>query len=232
MTIDLDDALHDLPTRWPRLRRLIADVTWLRTEACQRAKALRTTAPVDPGPRSPSLGPGRGSSGHSDPVGDAVANAMAMHPPALTTGLHDALDTAHHHERRAATAADEQQARTHLAAAKSALLAAISAADRALTRSEKRRPKPKPATPDDPGCSSCRRIRRSDGKGPVFSETTRESGGRGGLCRKCREWREDQRELPPLGVLEAWRDGIRITPRLVAEAEARDRKRKAKAKHR
>lgn len=73
----------------------------------------------------------------------------------------------------------------------------------------------------DKGCQSCSRVMDHKGR-PLFSDTR---SAKGVLCRNCEGWKREKGVLPPLGVLEMWRDGIRLTTPRVAEAERAEKDR-------
>lgn len=77
------------------------------------------------------------------------------------------------------------------------------------------------------GCPSCARILSHDGQRPWFSDTRTPKSTH---CRNCEDWQRARGKLPPPGVLELWRDGIRQTTTRVARAEADERAVAAKRK--
>lgn len=81
------------------------------------------------------------------------------------------------------------------------------------------RPKPAITRKGEPGCKSCSRL-------PKHWVPLYEHHEKDGLCRKCWEWwvasaaEIDDRLVPPLGVVQAWRDGRKLTNKIIAEALA------------
>lgn len=73
----------------------------------------------------------------------------------------------------------------------------------------------------DKGCQSCTRVKDHKGR-PLFSDTRVPKGV---LCRNCEGWKREKGVLPPVGVLEMWRDGIRLTTARVEQAERAERDR-------
>lgn len=113
-----------------------------------------------------------------------------------------------------------------------ALLAELEGAkrrtDMAVTRLRDARPVPQPkAGPRGPrGCRSCARLPKN--WTPLYEKREKDD-----LCRKCWEWWKAHDEaLPPLGVIEAWRDGRRLTNKIINDAFAAETSRRRKGKKR
>lgn len=250
----LPDVLDALAERWPRLADDVDDV---RT----RVHQLEATVPkvvgytrlgLD-GLRSPSLEPGRSSSGdidYADPTGAAVIATAGDWPEKLPANNRSSATVRLAH--RALTAAlkldDEREVKRRLAVIAGDLEDALGHLQRAL---------PKPGTltriraedGGDQGCTSCRRGRDSRDR-PIFSPTDRKSRGACGLCGWCYEYAAekatkagvtdraaatDEQWWPPVKAVEAHNRGERITVQRLTRLEADDRaarkRRDEKRKH-
>jgi hypothetical protein len=232
----VNDALDELTARRPAVADLCGDIahaaSQIRATMPLVRSQLRALAPA--GPRSPGLSYGRSVGSTSNPTFSTVAGREGSQQ--------DAVDAATVALRRAQmdvrVAVRVQEAGGD---PRSVLEEVLSSLRRTLGSLQRLLPRPGAArmTGGDQGCRSCKRIKDPRGIGPWFNSTAKRDAGRGGLCRRCDDWRRSEladaakdgrypdpssRKLwPPIRVLEMWRDGIRPTPARVAEARAAER---------
>jgi hypothetical protein len=191
-TPTLLDLLDAVAARWPALDHLCAAIRDLADDlAANTEKASDYRDLAADGLRSPSLEPGRGGGG--DPTGGAVVARCGSWPERaeLRTRTSAALRIAISALTRLLQQDDQREARRRLGVIEEDLRAALGLAHRALpnTNTLKRIHE---AERGEPGCPSCARVRDSRGR-TMYAPTSRDTGGRDGLCRWCWEWTGDQR---------------------------------------
>jgi hypothetical protein len=235
MTGDVS-TLTEIAARRPAVAELCGDIrhatSQIRATMPLVRSQLRALAPS--GPKSPSFAMGRSVGSTSDPTMSTVTGREGRQQDAVDAAT-VALRAAHSDIAVAWRIVEcGGDPRPLLEEVLAGLRRTLGGLQRLLPRPASAR-----SSGGDPGCRSCRRIKDPRGLGPWFNPTAKRDGGRGGLCRRCDDYRRSeladaakqgrypnaasQKLWPPIRVLEMWRDSITVTPARLAEAKAAQR---------